>query len=296
MTYRSAIEFIVSRRRDDLAEADAYLKTLLVSDPEFAEAELAFRAAGLDYAHGKIPEEEYLAAEKRRDEVSARKGYTARLNPPPHCSLCGDRGMTGGEICECARKLAIESDSDNIGLPLHDFSEFEPLLYPEDARDFIISTAAVLETSAEKGGSASRKNINLIGGPGTGKTFLASCFISASLERGRNAVFVTAFEFVRRALDYHKGNGDALIPLIDCDVLAIDDLGTESILRNVTLEYLYLVINERQLKGRTTLITSNLSMDEISARYGERLCSRLFDKRLCYTREFRFEDLRKINL
>lgn len=295
MTYREAMEFIIERRRSDLATADAVLKRLLISDPEFAEAELAARSAQLDFAYGKISEAELASAERKRDELTKANGYDRLLAPAPHCARCGDTGRINGELCECVRALALGSDMENIGLPLHDFSEFEPLIYPEEAREFIISTAEILETSARKGESAARKNINLIGSAGTGKTFLCSCYVNAALEEGRTAVFITAFEFVRRALSYHKGNENALSPLLDCDVLAIDDLGTESILRNVTLEYLYLIVNERQLKGRTTVITSNLTVDELAERYGERVASRLFDKKLCYTREFDFRDIRKIN-
>ena len=117
---------------------------------------------------------------------------------------------------------------------------------------------------------------------------------------GRTVVFVTAFTFLNRALSYHtsfdQGRADMLTPLLDCDVLIIDDLGTESVLKNVTAEYLYLVVNQRQLRGLTTVITSNLSVDGVAARYGERIASRLFDRTLCYTAEFDFADIRKIKI
>ncbi len=66
--------------------------------------------------------------------------------------------------------------------------------------------------------------------------------------------------------------------MLDCDVLVIDDLGTESTLKNVTKEYLYTVINERWLHGKTTVITTNLTPAELMNRYGESIASRILDK------------------
>ena len=139
-----------------------------------------------------------------------------------------------------------------------------------------------------------------MGKPGTGKTFLASCMANTIMQRGYSVVFLTAFETVERMLKYHT-TFDAtkttyLAPLLDCDLLIIDDLGSEGIYRNVTVEYFFHVINERRLANKTTLITSNLTVNEIGIRYGERTASRLFDKSACYTREFTFADARKINV
>jgi len=113
-------------------------------------------------------------------------------------------------------------------------------------------------------------------------------------------MFLTAFEAVERMLKYHT-TFDAtkfsyLAPMLDCDVLIIDDLGSESMFKNVTVEYFFHVINERRLANKTTVITSNLTVDEIGIRYGERTASRLFDKSACYTAEFNFADSRKINI
>ena len=57
-----------------------------------------------------------------------------------------------------------------------------------------------------------------------------------------------------------------------------------------------ILVNQRQLRGLTTVITSNLSVDGVAARYGERIASRLFDRTLCYTAEFDFADIRKIKI
>ncbi len=300
MDYRKAINYIVNRRRDDLAEADSFFKHMLKSDPEFREAELNLRAAELDEVHGSTDTDKVKDLRRIRDGIIEKLGVKDKLNPPPHCSLCGDTGRVNGQLCKCVRTLAVATRSDNIELPLRSFNELNLSLFTSDCARLIGQTASELYTIAEKGVTAKKKNINLIGKTGTGKTFMASCFAGECQLLGRTVVYITAFSFVNRALKYHTGfNEDRtehLTPLLDTDVLIIDDLGTESMLKNVTCEYLYHVINERQLRGLTTFITSNLSIDEIGVRYGERIASRLFDKKLCYTREFDFGDIRKIKM
>ncbi len=300
MDYKKAINFIVSRRRDDLAEADAFFKRLLSRSSEFKEAELALRAAELDFAKGKFSEKELKRLEENRDAVIDKLGVRDKLYPAPHCLKCSDTGRTGNAICSCVKKLAIETRTDCMQFPMRLFSDADFSVFSQADLPLALKTAAELKAIALKGAEAKRKNINLLGKTGTGKTYFASCFAGESNLTGRTVVFITAFSFVDRALKYHTSfsadKADYLAPLLDADVLIIDDLGTESILKNVTVEYLYHVVNERQLKGLTTLITSNLSIDEIAIRYGERTASRMFDKKLCYTREFDFNDIRKIDL
>lgn len=298
MDYKKAISIITARRSDELAAADAFFKELLSSSPEFRDAELAVRSAELEYAHGRLSEERLAALTAARDELIKKMNIASKLAPPPHCPKCGDTGRSNGAICSCVRQLAFSDRTDNLEFPVRSFSDIDVSLFQDEP--FYLKVASELKTIAQKGDSAKRKNVNLLGKTGTGKTFLASCFAGECMEQGRSVTFITAFTFVSKALLFHTGfdakKTEHLAPLLDSDVLIIDDLGTESIFKNVTLEYLYHVINERQLKGRTTLITSNLTIDQLAVRYGERIVSRLFDKKLCYCAEFDSRDLRKINI
>ena len=80
--------------------------------------------------------------------------------------------------------------------------------------------------------------------------------------------------------------------LIEADLLVIDDLGAEQVYRNVTSHYLLSLLSERELKNLSTFVTSNLSSEEILARYDERIFSRLFDKRLSAVITFSGKDMR----
>ena len=90
------------------------------------------------------------------------------------------------------------------------------------------------------------------------------------------------------------GEKPDLSPLTDCDLLVIDDLGTEQIYKNVTLEYLLSTISERILAQKHTIITTNLTPEELLDRYGDRLYSRLMDKRIGRAIKFPDTDFRLI--
>jgi DNA replication protein DnaC len=301
MDYIKALNLIVNRRSDALSKADAFFHTLMSSNSEFCDLEKEIRVTELEYARNKEKAEKLSALYDLKRALILKLGVKDDLYPPYNCLKCKDTGRReNGEFCECVKRLAFSQSSDNLEIPLHSFNEINPALFNETDREIFLKTAVDLSILAQKGETAVRKNINLLGKTGTGKTFLASCFAEKSSSLGKTVMFITAFSFVERALSYHttfdERKSSYLSPLLDCDVLIVDDLGTESIFKNVTLEYLYHIINERQLKGKTTFITSNLTIDEFAVRYGERIASRLFDKRLCYTREFNFGDVRKIKI
>ncbi len=219
----------------------------------------------------------------------ARAEYNAALSeyglspeafdPPYECELCKDTGKIGGRYCPCVIKRVIKSDAENLSLPVVDFDKAASTA-PSALKK--VYDAARGYTDGYPDGKY--KFFVTVGASGTGKTVLASAIATALMQKGAATVTVTAFGFTRRALDYHTQFSipdyiDRFTPMIDCDVLVIDDLGTESMLKNVTKEYLYTVINERWQKGKHTVITANLSPAEIIARYGENIFSRMFDKK-----------------
>ena len=87
-----------------------------------------------------------------------------------------------------------------------------------------------------------------------------------------------------------------IAPLLECELLCIDDLGCEQMLNNVTIPMLTMLINERNLASKKTVITSNLSLDEIRERYDYRLCSRLLDNNVSLTIMIDGRDLRQKKL
>ena len=101
------------------------------------------------------------------------------------------------------------------------------------------------------------------------------------IKNGNNVLFMTAYQLNNTFLQYHLADVSQkslmLSNLTDVDVLVIDDLGTENVLKNVTMEYLYLLINERLLNGKMTVVSTNLNLTELQNRYEDRIFYRLTD-------------------
>lgn len=230
----------------------------------------------------------------KKSDVSGCKTRCFPLRTAPNAEI---RAIAAEKICDCA--LSLSTSSDFISFPLHDFKDIDYSLFSQHDAARFRKTAGDFEIIfGEKFPDTKKRIFSLLGKSGTGKTFLASCAASAVVKKGYSAVFVTAFKFVSDAAKYHTTFDDTrdgfLQPYLDCDLMIIDDLGTEAVYKNITLEYLYLVINERQLAGKHTMITSNLSMDRLGERYGERIASRLLDKKTCYAAQFDGDDIRGI--
>lgn len=295
MEYTKAINEIVLKRQQRLDAADALKQRLINSDAQFYENERRMRLAQIAIAKGETPDLDGLKA--ARVKLLKTHGLTEEdLAPPPECPLCGDTGLFDGKPCRCAVNIAASAQSGFTELALHSLKDVELSRYSDASRQLMNTVYDKTDKFIATFPNASVQNLIMIGSPGSGKTFLAGCVAGALLKNGYSVVSMTAFGFVNAMLSYHTTfNEDKLkylSPVLDCDLLIIDDLGTETLLKNVTVEYLYLVLNERMNKGRHTLITTNLSKTALSSRYGERTASRLFDKKTAYVLTFPDEDLR----
>jgi len=115
-----------------------------------------------------------------------------------------------------------------------------------------------------------------------GKTFLANCIAKELLDRGNTVIYLTAFRLfdILEKYKFSKDEEDSYVAsnqfdyILDCDLLIIDDLGTE--MNNAfTNSQLYLIINERLLRQKSTVISTNLTLPNINSVYGERIFSRI---------------------
>ncbi|MCX4312878.1 MAG: ATP-binding protein [Clostridia bacterium] len=281
--YKYAVKQITDARRAELDAGLQRWRDALAAYPQLAKAHAEYQCQAIEKAQGKpnsldaAREKLYAAAKK----LGIRKEL---ITPPCKCEKCNDTGYADGRYCSCVIKRVISANAHNLVLPQTDFTAAK-----KTAPKAIAKLYATAQKYIDDFPNNAKPFFIMFGSSGTGKTVLASAIATAVMQKGGAVVTVSAFDFVKRAKDYHTQFAiddytDLFTPMLDCDLLCIDDLGTETLLKNVTREYLYTVINERWLRKKHTVITTNLTAESLLARYGEAIASRLMDKNTsgCY--------------
>ena len=220
------------------------------------------------------------------------------------CPVCRDTGYVGeapARFCECfeARlRLRQYEDGSMAGLDEQNFDRFDAAIAPEadGQRDRLVKSRALCERYADSFPDTERRNLLFTGAGGLGKTFLLNCVFERVTARGFSAVRITAFRLFEAMRQQHMGNDDkydGFSSLIEVPLLLIDDLGTEPMMRNITVEYLFTLLNERNAAKRHTVVATNLTPVQIQERYGERVASRLLDRTATAAVQFKGKDLRQ---
>lgn len=219
------------------------------------------------------------------------------------CERCRDTGYVGeapSRFCDCFEKrlrLKQYEDGSMAGVTEQNFSTFDESRIPEDGGQLsqLIYTRRACENYADTFPHTRFLNLLLTGAGGLGKTFLLNCIFERVISRGYSAVRITAFRMFEAMRKQHFANDPEDLDfdqLIAAPMLLIDDLGSEPLMRNITVEYLFTLLNERMAAKRHTVIATNLSPLQLQERYGERVASRLLDRTLCATMMLKGKDLR----
>lgn len=220
------------------------------------------------------------------------------LKPNYTCNLCNDTGIIDGKHCKCFNLLLNQKllQASGINHKLPTFKNFDYSVYEAENQSKVRDIVKILQDIVNKYDKISKKMFNMLGNVGVGKTYITECFVDFAINHNLYTVYTTAQNLNNDMLAYHLApldkKSEILEKYITCDILCIDDLGTENILKNVTIEYLYLIINERNNNNKFTLITSNLSPKQIMDTYDERIFSRMLDKEKCITVNLSGKDLR----
>lgn len=206
------------------------------------------------------------------------------------CHTCKDTGYVDGQKCHCFKQAAIDvvyqqSNIKNI-LELENFSTFSYEYYSDEAINPVtqMSSLDTVHRAVEECKRFIRdfdnkpKNILFYGDTGVGKTFLSNCVARELLEKGYSVIYFTAFQFFDiLSKGVFQKDEDAIAAhrnLFDCDLLIIDDLGTE-LANSFTSSQLFLCVNERILRNKSTIISTNLNLRDITDVYSERVSSRI---------------------
>ncbi len=211
-----------------------------------------------------------------RKKLLAEYGYTEKdLIPKYSCAKCSDSGFIGKEQCSCLKKILTELLIEDSHLIVDNCSLYNP--DPKNLKPYKFA-----KEFCEKFPKVARKNVILSGKTGTGKTYLACEMARWLMKKQIPVTLLTANMLSKKLLDIFlsKEDSDTLEEiLIQQDVLVIDDLGSEPMRKNVTVEYLLTLLNERIITGKTTIITTNLDFTDLQERYSDRIMSRLADEK-----------------
>ena len=270
--------------------------------PEVMEIDGKIRSISLDAAKKRLddpagaPSREDIRKETEKLIAEKRKLLTDNGYPEDYldiiytCKECQDTGYVDGTMCSCLKKMVVEElykSSNLMGiLSVENFDNFSYDFYskeiPEGEKkspyDNIVDIRKKAEDFVE---NFDRRPPGLLftGGYGLGKTYLSNCIAKALLDKGYGVMYVTAIELFDICSDYMRNRTDASVSkmyklLYDSELLIIDDLGTETINSFVQGQF-FEVINQRLLRKRPTVISTNLSISNLSDRFAERSVSRI---------------------
>lgn len=280
----------IARRLPRLAEIDRELwetapKLLLAAfdteeDPEPALREL---------------EELNLKLQRERAELLVGAGYPYDyVDDEPACRQCGDSGyLSDGSPCKCLlaycaqeqnRQLSRLLDLGNQSFDAFSFDWYDARAWdvygrsPRENMEVIFSIC----TGFARTFSAGSGNLLFTGPPGLGKTFLSACIAREVSERGFSVVYDTAAHIFQhfesgkfgRENPYDGDPEREINRYLNCDLLIMDDLGTE-MLTSFVQATVYRLVNERLLSRKSTLLSTNLSVPDLGRRYGEAVLSRI---------------------
>lgn len=288
--------FAEARADEKLNEVlkDEDIKILFVASKQLIVDIAKLEVDGKDASHLK---KEY---NNNRDIISkllVEKGFSKEdLKPHYTCNICKDSGRINGKDCRCLKTEMSKELIKLSGVDTMSFARFSNDFSVFDNPDQMKIVYDKMKKFIKDISKTQIDTILFVGDTGVGKTHLMECMTTSALDNGLLVKYTTAFNFNHDMLRYHcsklEEKENIIDPYLNCEILFIDDLGSENKIKNVTNEYLYLIINERMLNHKKTVISTNLNFEQIQDAYGERIFSRLMHKKQSLKLKIEGKDLR----
>ena len=251
-----------------------------------------------------IIRDDSLQIRRDRKKCLVHFGYPEDYTDPKfECEKCSDTGYVGINMCECMKKALIKAGFESSGLgallETQSFENFD-LSYYADAPGVYQAMEYTFDACVKyaEGFNKNRENENIlfIGATGLGKTHLSTAIAKKVIENGSDVLYKTAIDvfsdfehdrFNRRFTDTDEPASDKYFT---CDLLIIDDLGTE-LTNQFTVSVLYNLINKRTIAKRPIIINTNLGIEDLKKRYESRITSRILGDFRLYM--FKGKDIRE---
>jgi DNA replication protein DnaC len=297
------------RRFQAEQDRDRHVAAIYARCPDLEALDRAIASAGADLLLEAIePGRPRSAAAEKAAMAEQRRAFLAKAGIDPAydqlrftCMLCQDTGMRGSQRCSCYRKVLIPmlaADANLRALNDISFDRFDDKLYSDQPdlaryqselspRKHINGLRQTCQRFVSEFDRNETRNLLFVGEPGTGKTFLMACIARALLDQGRSVLYMSAPQLFESLQEYRtllaSYNPDEIRlekaaalheSLMTCELLLIDDLGTESGATNRYADLLT-IIDGRNQPGLKTIISSNADPSTLRDTYDERLLSRL---------------------
>lgn len=282
------VQEAASKRREEIHAILPEVKEIdsLLADMGLRIMQAALKNDNYEAAVAQI-EQESRELEQRRAEILVRNGFPANYTAPQYeCKACGDTGYIDYKMCDCMRKKLILAGyaSSGIGtlMQTQSFENFSLEYYKSDRMTHLLmqSNYAKAKEYAASFHPAKSDNLAMFGGTGLGKTHLSTSIAREVIESGWDVVYVSCVDMFADYEAQRFGNstgtptGADLSRYTDCDLLIIDDLGTE-LTNQFTTSCLYGLLNTRLNRHLPVILSTNLETDEFRKRYWDRITSRV---------------------
>ena len=302
--YIKAAEIISERRQKSLAELEKRRSEVFSKIPKLHKIENELDRYGIRMLNlileGECDEKSAVAAimaenrqfAEEKAKLLTENGYSENyLDPAPVCPICKDTGYVDNRICACLKKeitacalreanlseKSSEETFENFNLNYYSDEYVEQYgCSPRENMKSILSECKAYARDFPK----VEDNLLFCGGCGLGKTYLSSAIANELIKRGVDVLYVSSNALFPILEDMHFGRevneraAYIIKKLSDCELLILDDLGSEFVTQFTSAE-LFRLINNRLLSGGKMIISTNLNRDMLAHTYTERIASRI---------------------
>ena len=278
-------KYLLARQRAERRRAEIHALY-----PEVAEIDRALACTGLSIMEATMQGgdvEQKIAEVRRQNEellaaramILTEAGFPADYTELKYeCEVCGDTGFVDFKMCDCMKRRIIEAGYESSGMA--------NLLADPKEYAYMSRVLTIIKDYADTFESGKSGNLFLYGNTGLGKTHLSSAIAKTVIDRGYDVFYVTAlsmisdFEHSRFGAETGSETGSDTSRYFECDLLIIDDLGSE-VINKFTTSTLYNIINGRMNRKLSTIINTNFTQDEFRKQYWDRITSRVFGEYRC---------------
>ena len=312
---RNILDEYADKRAKEEARVNDLIKKLMEENSGFKKARAEYSSARAGQAMAKL-KGEILDIEKEKQNYNSALKSACKKNKANEkdlqirydCADCKDTGYVGGNqktMCHCVVNRITKSilSSQNLNNDAT-FQKFDESIFSNDKkvdkegrtqRNHILHMKERAENWCDAFPKTNKLQTLFVGKTGVGKSFLTNCIAHSIIERGYSVVNSTASGINEAMLKVINARDNSIVNLFkSSDLLIIDDLGVEPMIKNITVETLYEILEHRIKNSKHTIICTNLTLVQIQEKYGYRISSRILSKKNTAIMHILGDDLRRL--